>query len=83
MQILCSSGVRRTREIGVRLAIGATQKSILNQFILEGLILVAVRYEALGLMVVFSGRVAWFHYLTGWLGFPVITREIRLLCHCW
>ncbi|MFA0520301.1 ABC transporter permease, partial [Vibrio sp. 10N.222.55.E8] len=50
--IMFLSVTERTREIGVRLAIGATQKSILNQFILEGLILVAVG-TALGLMVAY------------------------------
>lgn len=73
--IMFLSVTERTREIGVRLAIGATQKSILNQFILEGLILVAVG-TALGLMVAYLvvallGSIT----LPEWLGFPVITGD--------
>ncbi|EGQ7993023.1 ABC transporter permease [Vibrio vulnificus] len=73
--IMFLSVTERTREIGVRLAIGATQKSILSQFILEGLFLVAVG-TALGLLVAYLvvgllSSIA----LPDWLGFPVITRD--------
>lgn len=73
--IMFLSVTERTREIGVRLAIGATQVSILSQFIIEGLILVAVG-TAMGLMLSFSlvallGTVA----LPEWIGSPVITPD--------
>ncbi|AIU67319.1 ABC transporter permease [Vibrio coralliilyticus] len=73
--IMFLSVTERTREIGVRLAIGATQGSILGQFIVEGLILVAVG-TAIGLMISFAlvallGTVA----LPEWIGSPVITPD--------
>ncbi|WP_330472522.1 ABC transporter permease [Vibrio harveyi] len=71
--IMFLSVTERTREIGVRLAIGATQKSILNQFILEGLILVAVG-TGVGLMFAYS-IVTLLSSITlpEWVGIPVIT----------
>jgi len=73
--IMFLSVTERTREIGVRLAIGATQTSILGQFILEGLILVAVG-TALGLMISYAivsllSTMA----LPDWIGSPVITPD--------
>ncbi|MGY3687661.1 ABC transporter permease [Vibrio coralliilyticus] len=73
--IMFLSVTERTREIGVRLAIGATQVSILSQFIIEGLILVAVG-TAMGLMISFAlvallSTVA----LPEWIGSPVITPD--------
>ncbi|QGM33772.1 ABC transporter permease [Vibrio sp. THAF191d] len=73
--IMFLSVTERTRELGVRLAIGATQVSILSQFIIEGLILVAVG-TAMGLMISFAlvallGTVA----LPEWIGSPVITPD--------
>ncbi|NOH52997.1 ABC transporter permease [Vibrio coralliilyticus] len=73
--IMFLSVTERTREIGVRLAIGATQMSILSQFIIEGLILVAVG-TAIGLMISFAlvallSTVA----LPEWIGSPVITPD--------
>ncbi|KJY68268.1 ABC transporter substrate-binding protein [Vibrio coralliilyticus] len=73
--IMFLSVTERTREIGVRLAIGATQVSILSQFIIEGLILVAVG-TAIGLMISFAlvallSTVA----LPEWIGSPVITPD--------
>ncbi|ERB64643.1 ABC transporter permease [Vibrio coralliilyticus OCN008] len=73
--IMFLSVTERTREIGVRLAIGATQVSILSHFIIEGLILVAVG-TAIGLMISFAliallSTVA----LPEWIGSPVITPD--------
>ncbi|WP_155483752.1 ABC transporter permease, partial [Vibrio campbellii] len=73
--IMFLSVTERTREIGVRLAIGATQKSILSQFILEGLLLVAFG-TALGLMVAYLVvALLGSMHLPDWLGFPVITPD--------
>ncbi|MCG9597984.1 ABC transporter permease [Vibrio sp. Isolate25] len=77
--IMFLSVTERTREIGVRLAIGATQASILGQFIVEGLILVAVG-TAIGLMISFAlvallSTVA----LPEWIGSPVITPDLIAL----
>lgn len=77
--IMFLSVTERTREIGVRLAIGATQGSILGQFIVEGLILVAVG-TAMGLMISFAlvallGTVA----LPEWIGSLVITPDSIVL----
>ncbi|PSB82357.1 ABC transporter substrate-binding protein [Photobacterium damselae subsp. damselae] len=73
--IMFLSVTERTREIGVRLAIGATQKSIRSQFILEGLFLVVVG-TALGLMAAYMivallGSIS----LPDWLGIPEITLD--------
>ncbi|NOI80575.1 FtsX-like permease family protein [Vibrio tubiashii] len=73
--IMFLSVTERTREIGVRLAIGATQNSILGQFILEGLILVAVG-TGLGLTISYA-LVSLLSTVTlpDWLGSPVITPD--------
>lgn len=71
--ILFLSVTERTREIGVRLAIGATPKAILAQFIFEGLILVAIG-TALGLMLSFAlVSILSMMSLPNWIGKPAIT----------
>ncbi|WP_038174552.1 ABC transporter permease [Vibrio pacinii] len=71
--IMFLSVTERTREIGVRLAIGATQKSILSQFVLEGMLLVVVG-SVLGLIVAYAGVfVLSTLTLPRWIGSPVIT----------
>ncbi|MGF1697899.1 ABC transporter permease [Vibrio lamellibrachiae] len=71
--IMFLSVTERTREIGVRLAIGATQKSILTQFILEGLFLVMVG-TVFGLTIAYmTVDLLAFMALPNWLGSPVIT----------
>lgn len=71
--IMFLSVTERTREIGVRLAIGAMQKTILSQFILEGFVLVTIG-TSLGLMVAYGAVLLFGHMaLPEWIGSPVIT----------
>lgn len=73
--IMFLSVTERTREIGVRLAIGATPNNILGQFLAEGVILVACG-TAIGIISSY-GIVALLNYIgmPEWLGFPMITLE--------
>ncbi|CAM3787415.1 Macrolide export ATP-binding/permease protein MacB [Vibrio aerogenes CECT 7868] len=71
--IMFLSVTERTREIGVRMAIGATRRSILSQFVTEGMILIAIG-SLIGFAVA-AGIVAVLERmpLPDWLGVPVIT----------
>ncbi|NAX22754.1 ABC transporter permease [Vibrio sp. V39_P1S14PM300] len=71
--IMFLSVTERTREIGVRLAIGATQNSVMIQFLAEGLTLVVVG-TLTGLLVA-AGTVHLLVQLSlpDWMGTPVIT----------
>ncbi|WP_104399453.1 ABC transporter permease [Vibrio penaeicida] len=73
--IMFLSVTERTNEIGVRLAIGATQRAILIQFLTEGLVLVLTG-AVVGLLVSY-GVVMLFetnHFLLPeWIGIPTIT----------
>ncbi|KJY75216.1 ABC transporter permease [Vibrio nigripulchritudo] len=75
--IMFLSVTERTREIGVRLAIGATQSAILIQFLFEGLILVLTG-ALVGLLFSF-GAVNLLEVnhslLPEWIGIPVITPD--------
>ncbi|MCG7498069.1 ABC transporter permease [Vibrio sp. Of7-15] len=71
--IMFLSVTERTREIGVRLAVGATPTTILCQFILEGAMLVAFGTAvgiALSFLLVFGLN---YIGMPEWLGTPVIT----------
>ena len=71
--IMFLSVTERTREIGVRLAVGATPTTILRQFILEGAMLVAFGTAvgiALSFLLVFGLN---YIGIPEWLGTPVIT----------
>ncbi|WP_341665012.1 ABC transporter permease [Vibrio sp.] len=77
--ILFLSVTERTREIGVRLAVGATPNIILSQFIFEGLILVAIGTAlGLGLSVGLVGILSMVP-LPEWIGEPVITPQSILI----
>ena len=77
--ILFLSVTERTREIGVRLAVGATPNIILSQFIFEGLILVAIGTTvglgfSLGLVGILS-----MVSLPEWIGEPAVTPQAILV----
>ncbi|KPA51975.1 ABC transporter substrate-binding protein [Photobacterium leiognathi subsp. mandapamensis] len=71
--IMFLSVAERTREIGVRLAIGATPTNILTQFLIEGVVLVSVG-TIIGLAIsAIIIQVLQLFSLPEWLGQPVIT----------
>ncbi|PSV20949.1 ABC transporter substrate-binding protein [Photobacterium leiognathi subsp. mandapamensis] len=71
--IMFLSVAERTREIGVRLAIGATPTNILTQFLVEGVVLVSVG-TIIGLAIsAIIIQVLHLFSLPEWLGQPVMT----------
>ena len=64
MNIMLAAILERTREIGVRRAVGATQKDIIRQFVIEA-VLISFAGGLLGVVLGFamSGLIAWF---AGW-----------------
>lgn len=75
MNILLVSVTERTREIGIRKAIGATNRQILNQFLVEGLVL-SIGGGAIGIAVSYLINLLLRLY-SGWK--PVISLPILFL----
>jgi putative ABC transport system permease protein len=74
MNIMLATVTERTREIGIRRALGAKRRHITMQFLIEALILCSVG----GLMGVLSGSLGAMA-ITQWVGWPTVIHQWTIL----
>jgi putative ABC transport system permease protein len=77
MNIMLVSVTERTREIGIRMAVGATPANVLTQFLIESMVLSLTG----GLIGVFLG-LAVAILLAGFLGWPLVISPLAVLAGC-
>ncbi len=77
MNIMLVSVAERTREIGIRMAVGATPANILTQFLIEALVL-SLSGGLIGLTL---GLTASF-LLAGLIGWPLVISPLAILAAC-
>jgi putative ABC transport system permease protein len=77
MNIMLVSVAERTREIGIRMAVGATPANVLTQFLIEALVLSLVG----GLIGLTLGLAASF-VMAGLIGWPLVISPAAMLAAC-
>jgi putative ABC transport system permease protein len=74
MNIMLATVTERTREIGIRRALGAKRRHIVTQFLIESLMLSTLG----GVIGILSGA-AGAHLITQWVGWPTVIHEWTIL----
>jgi putative ABC transport system permease protein len=75
MNIMLATVTERTREIGIRRALGAKRRHIVMQFLIESLMLSTVG----GMIGIVCGS-AGAHLITNWVGWPTVIHNWTILC---